>query len=102
MTQRRRLVVVQTEMDAERHLVHRVGELQIDRRGVDRVAADDDERIDTAGVHVVDEIAKRLQLIDRLGFDRVGVHDGFAGVAERRVHRVRQRVDRRPADRRRR
>ena len=93
MAQRRRLVVVQAEVDAELHLAHRVGERQIGRRGVDRIAADDDEQIDLAGVHVGDEIAQRRELIDRLGFDRVGVDDRLADVAERLVHRVRERVD---------
>ena len=93
MTQGRRFIVVQTEMDAERHLAHDIAELKVDRRGVDRIAADDDQSIDPALVHVVGEILKRLKLIDRLGFNRVGVYDCPAGVAERRVHRMRQRVD---------
>ena len=33
------------------------------------------------------------ELVDRLGLDRVGVDDGLADVAERVVHRVRERVD---------
>ena len=49
--------------------------------------------VDLAGVHVGGEIAKRLELIDRLGFDRIGVDDRLADVAERLVHRVRERVD---------
>ena len=69
--------------------------MQIGRRGVDRVAADDDEQVDLAGVHVGDEIAQRVELIDRLGLDRSRVDDGLADVAERLVHRVRERVDRR-------
>ena len=66
---------------------------EVGRRGVDRVAAEDDEDVDPAGVHVGDELAQRLQLIDRRGLDRLGVDDRRAGVAERLVHRVRERVD---------
>ena len=93
MAQRRRLIVVQTEMDTQRNFVHRIIELQIGRCGVDRVAADDDEHVDAAGAHVGRKITERLHLIDRLGFDRVGVDDGLPEVAERVVHRMRERVD---------
>jgi hypothetical protein len=93
MAQLRRLIVVQAEMHAQAHLAHRVGEGEIDRRGVDRIAADDDEHVDVAGAHVGRKITERLHLIDRLGFDRVGVDDALPDVAERVVHRMRERVD---------
>ena len=92
MTALRRFVFVQTEVHTDRHLVHRVCELQIGRRGVHRVAADDDQHVDFAGIHVGDQIAKRGELVDRLGLDGIGVHDGGAGVAERVVHCVRESV----------
>ena len=51
------------------------------------------QQVDLAGVHVGDELAQRLELIDRLGLDRLRVDDRPADVAERLVHRVRERVD---------
>ena len=48
-----------------------------------------------ARVHVGGQVADRLSVIDRRRFDGLGVDDGLADVAERLVHRVRQRVDRR-------
>jgi hypothetical protein len=94
MAQRRRLIVVLTQMGAELHLVQRVGEFQVGRRRVDGIAAHDQQYVHSAGVHVGDEVANRRELIDRLRFDGLRVDDGLAGVAERGVHRVRERVDR--------
>ena len=93
MAERRGLVVVQTEMHAKLYLAQRVGELEIGRRGVHGIAADDQQHVDLAGVHVGDEIPERGDLIDRLRFDRLRVDDGRARVAERGVHRVRENVD---------
>ena len=65
----RRLVVVRREVRAERHLVHRLDEREVARRVVDRIAAEDDERLHGAGVHVGDELLERIELIDRRDFD---------------------------------
>ena len=81
-------------MRAQLDLRHRVGETQIDRRGVNRIAADDQQQINLAGVHVGDEVAQGVELIHRLGFDRRRVDDGLADVAKRLIHRVREGVDR--------
>ena len=67
-------------------------ELQIGRRGVDRIAADDEQRVDLSGGHRRGELANRLHLIDRTRLDRIGVEHRLARVAERRVHRMRERV----------
>ena len=92
VAQRRRLIVVQSEMDAERDLVHRAGEAKIGWRRVHRIAADDHEYVDLAAVHLAGEIAQRLRLIGRLRLDGVGVHDCRSGIAQRLVHRMRERV----------
>ena len=80
-------------MNAEQRLVQSLGEPEIGRRGVHRVAADDDEDVDLAGVHVGDEIPKRVELIGRFRFDRLRVDDRLADVAKRLVDAVRQGVD---------
>ena len=95
VAQLRRLVVVQAQMRAKLHLAHRARKGEIDGRRVHWIAADDDEQIHLAGVHVGDEIADRRELVDRLGFGGLHIDDRAAGVAERAVHRVRERVDRR-------
>ena len=80
-------------MSAVLDLAHRVRELEVDRRGVYRVAAEDDQQVHLAGVHIGDQIGERLELVDRFGLRRLRVDDGLTGVAERLVHRVRERVD---------
>src|SRR3989440_4943164 len=66
MTQRRRLIVVLTEVNAKLHLVHRIGELEVGRRRVDRIAAEDDQDVDLAAVHVADQVTERIEVADRL------------------------------------
>ena len=73
------LVVVEAEVDARGDLLQRLAELEIGRRGVDRVAAEDDEQLDRAGVHVLHELAERLQLMSRR-LRRVGVVDRRAAL----------------------
>src|SRR5262245_61308943 len=90
MTQRRRLIIVETEMDAEGYFSERIGNGEIGRRSEHRIAAEDDEGGDRAGVHVRREIAERLTLIDGLCFGRLNVGDRAAAVAERGVHRMRK------------
>ena len=89
---RGRLVLVQAEVHAERDLAHCRVQRQVGRRGVDRIATEDDQGIDSAGAHVVDEIAKGLDLVGRLGFGALRVDDGGSDVPKRRVHRVSQRM----------
>ena len=87
------LVVVEPEMDAERHLVHPGGEVEVGGRGEDRVASEDHEKGDRPAVHVGGEIPERRELIDRTRLHRRGVEDRLSHVAELRVDRVREGVD---------
>ena len=58
-------VVVETEVRAQLNLVQPVEiQSEINRRVVSRIAADNDQRLDPAGVDVIDEFAQRLSLID--------------------------------------
>ena len=85
-------------MHAQANLVHLLAELQIGRRAVDRVAADDEQRVDLSRPHRRRQLANRLELIDRMRLDRIGIEHRLAGIAECRVHRMRKRVhDRRLA-----
>ncbi len=97
LAERRGLVPVQAVMDRQPHLPGRqeFAELQIRGSRVDRVALEDDQRIDLAGLHVGGQRAERRQLVGRLGLDRFGDDHRLADVAERLVDRVNQRVHRR-------
>ena len=58
-------VVVETEVRAQLNFIQPVQiQPEINRRVVSRIAAQDDQRINAAGVDVVDEFAQRLSLID--------------------------------------
>ena len=81
------------EVHAQRDLLHRVGEVQIRGRRVDRIAAEDEQDADRARVHLADELLQRGALIDRAHFRGLRVDDRRADVAERLVHRVRERMD---------
>ena len=89
-----RLVIVQTEMDAKRDvgIFERIGKTQIGRRVISRIAAENRQQIHFPCPHVARQIAQRLGLVDGIGIDGVGVNDGLADVAERRIHRVRERM----------
>ena len=90
----RGLVVVEAPVDPERDLAHRPGELEVGRRVVSGVSPDDDEGRHAARRHVRHELGQRLAR-GALGRRSRGldVPDGLAGVAERLVDRVRERVD---------
>ncbi len=88
-----RFVGIQAQVSLPADFFERAGEIQVGRGAINRVAAQDDQRFHFARVHVGDQFAQRLRLVDRVAFDRVGVADGLADIAERRVHGVRQRVN---------
>ena len=56
------------------------------------IPAEDDQQIDAPVVHVVHELAERLQLVGGDGLHGIGVDDGRPGIAEGGVQGVRQRV----------
>ena len=65
LAERGRLVVVEREVRANRHLLQRIRELQVGGRRVDGIAAEDHEQLHLAAVHVGDQLAERLRLIGR-------------------------------------
>jgi hypothetical protein len=93
VAQLRGLIVVGAEVDPEWDLAERFAEPQVGRRGVDRIAAQDEQHVHLAGVHVVGELAERLCLVDRGRLHRVGEHDRAADAAEGVVHRMSERVN---------
>ena len=78
-------VLIEAVVHAQRNfaVLQSVGEVQIGGRVVGGIAAEDDQQIDFAAVHVGDEIFDRLGLIDRIRVDGIGVEDGLADVAKR-------------------
>jgi hypothetical protein len=89
----RRLVFVEAHVRLHADLVERFGELQVDRRAVDRVGADDQQELDRPGVHLAHKLAQRRALIDGLNLGRIRERHGRSRVSEREIDRVRQRVD---------
>ena len=70
-----------------------LGEVQVRRRSVDRVAAEDHEHFDPPSLHVLHEFAQRSRAVARLGVDGDRVGHGLADVAEMIVQGVRQQMD---------
>ena len=70
-------------------------ELQISRRVVGRIATDDYQQFNAAGINIVNQIVQRLSLIDGIRFEWIGVRNCLADIAERAVHRMGQRMNRR-------
>ena len=64
-------------------------------RVVGWIAAEDDQQIDFAAVHVGDEIFERFGLVDRIRVDWVGVENGFADVAKITINLVGESMNRR-------
>ena len=72
----------------------RSAKCKIGRRGVDRIAAQDQQHLDLPRAPCRSISSReRRGLIDRLGFDRGGVDDGLADVAQVVVDGVGQQVD---------
>ena len=69
-----------------------LGEAEIRRGVIDRVAADDDEEVDQACLHVCHQLAQRRHVIDRPRLDGIGVEDGGADVTQGMIHGMRQGV----------
>src|SRR6202046_680842 len=66
--------------------------IEIDRRVIDRIASENQQNIDLPGLHIVHKIAKRLDSIDGIRFEWVGVIDSLAHIPQRGIHCVRQCV----------
>ena len=87
----RRLVVVQREVDGQRHALRQLREVEVGRGVVRRIAAEDAEELDAARAHVLGELAQRVAAIDGRG-DRLDVRHGVSGRAELRVEGMHEGV----------
>jgi hypothetical protein len=92
MAERRRLVVKLAEIRAQWHFVDCLGELEVRRRCVHRVAAQNQQEADRTCVHVADEFSQPCPLIHRVRLNCLRVHDSVADVTQSVVHCVGQRV----------
>ncbi len=68
------------------------GKIQIGGSGVNRIAFDDDQRIDLSGPHLRCELSNLLDLVDGPALDGIGIGHCVANVAEGVVYDVRQRM----------
>ena len=69
-----------------------VGEVEVSGGIVCRVAAEDNQQIDLAAVHVGDEIFDGFGLIDRVRIGWVRVENGLADVAKLGIDYVHERM----------
>jgi hypothetical protein len=92
VAERTGLVVMKTEMRTQSDLANRVGQVQIDGRGVNRVSSEDHEETDGSRVHLAHELGEAGALIHRPHLGGLGVDDRRADVAKRGVHRMRERM----------
>ena len=67
-------------------------EIEIVRRVIDWIAAENQQGVDLTGIDVGTEFAQRFQIVDRRGVDRFGVINSVADVAERGIDCVYDRV----------
>ena len=91
----RRLVEVEPVVDPQGHPVEGLREVEVRGGRVDRVRAQDHEDLDRPRLHLRHERREGRRLPDRPGLGGRGVGHGGADRAERLVHRVGDRVDRR-------
>src|SRR6185312_3776556 len=84
------LAVMNAEIDLEKPLLI---ELEICRRVIGWIAANDHEQLDATFIDVSNQLMQRLRLIDRISFNRIRVENSLADVTQRRVHRVGQRMN---------
>ena len=95
MAELARFILIEAVPHPQWNLVHRVGEVQVLRRVVNRIGADDHQQIDIAAVHVIDQFFQSGHLIHWLGFDGIGVDDCVADRSQRLIHGMSQRMNRR-------
>ncbi len=87
------LVVIEPEVHTQWHLFKRCAEVDVRRRREDRIRPEDEKHLDATCRHVGDEFNDRCPAIRRrCGHWRV-VGNRRADIAERLVHRARERVD---------
>ena len=87
-----RFVDVETVVDGERDLHQTIRELEVRWRAEDGIPTQDHQEIHLATVDGRRQVGHRGRLILSGGFDRRPIGDRGADVAERLVHRVRERV----------
>ena len=71
----------------------RCGKFQVRGGIVNRIALENEQRVDRARVHRVSQLSKRLKLKARARLNGFGVFDRRAGGAERVIGRVRERMN---------
>src|SRR5258705_3603060 len=90
MTKLGSLISILAEMNAQLSFEHPIFiELQISRRVVNRITANDNQQLHAAIVEIVEQLLKRLPLIDRVRFDRISVENCLALIQqEQRVQQM--------------
>src|SRR5688500_7983312 len=82
-------------MDAKLRLSDALGKVEVRRRVVNGVAAENEQKVYLTGIEVLGQLCNRLNLILGPRIDRVRINDGLPDITESGIHRVRQRVNNR-------
>src|SRR6266404_9309896 len=91
MTNLRRFVVVEIQMGTQLDSVQPIIiKPEVGGRVVSWIAADNDQCVYCISINVVDQLAQRLSLIDRIGFNWICIEDALANVAKLYVNAMRQ------------
>ena len=80
-------------MRAEFDFLEGIQEVEICRRVVNRVAAQHQQRLHRAGIHILYEFGERSELVHGIRLHRVRVNHGLSGIPQRLVERMCHRVD---------
>ena len=88
-------VQVGTQMRLEFYACQILRELKIRRRSENRIAAENNQRFNFISFQRLDQSAQRFDLIDRICLRAFGERDRVADVAEKRIHQMRERMNRR-------
>src|ERR1700688_562302 len=90
-------VLIKTKVDAERNLAvfQDVRKIEIGWRVIGWIVSQNNQPVDFASTDVGDEILNRFVLVDGILVNRFGVENSLTDIAEFRIERVRQRMDRR-------
>ena len=81
----RRFIAVAAQVNVGRYLAHRLLEAKIHRRRVHRIAFEDHQHVDLAGVHVRDKLLQPRSLIGRHQLHRIGIDDSLPDISQRLV-----------------
>ena len=92
---RARLIHMRTQVHRHRNLRERILEVQIARRRINRIHAQNHQPLHLARVHIGDQRLQIRHLLARHRIHRLGIDDRLANRTQRRVQRISRSMNRR-------